>query len=99
MHHGRHFGRAVQAFCNVHTLLTQGIARTIQLELGRIDERDFTNQCVNCDIHFLTLTRWYRERWEHGVYNKLLLMSPTLEERLCTTNKQDVGYIAEMVRP
>ena len=25
MHHGRHFGRAMHAFCNVQTLLTNGI--------------------------------------------------------------------------
>ena len=27
MHHGRHFGRTVHAFCNVQTLLMNGIAQ------------------------------------------------------------------------
>lgn len=26
VHHGRHFGRAVHAFCNVQTLITNGLA-------------------------------------------------------------------------
>ena len=25
IHHGRHFGRAIHAFCNVQTLITNGI--------------------------------------------------------------------------
>ena len=32
MHHGRHFGRVVHAFCNVQALLTNGMTITAELE-------------------------------------------------------------------
>ena len=36
--HGRHFGRTIRTFCHVHVLITNGLTRTMQLELGRITE-------------------------------------------------------------
>lgn len=44
VHHGRHFGRTIQAFCQVHLLLKQGLTRTVQFELGRIVEEDLTQR-------------------------------------------------------
>jgi len=35
MHHGRHFGRTVHAFCNVQTLLMNGI---VMLSNGADDD-------------------------------------------------------------
>lgn len=32
IHHGRHFGRTLHALCNIHSLLTNGILRTIELD-------------------------------------------------------------------
>jgi hypothetical protein len=31
VHHGRHFGRTVHVLCCVHTLLTNGILREVEL--------------------------------------------------------------------
>ncbi|KAH6913576.1 hypothetical protein BKA70DRAFT_1370033 [Coprinopsis sp. MPI-PUGE-AT-0042] len=81
VHHGRHFGRTIQAFCQVHLLLKQGLARTIQLELGRIGEEDLGES----------------ESQEHRIYTRLLALSPTLEERLCTGSEQELYHIADMI--
>ncbi|KAH6908694.1 hypothetical protein BKA70DRAFT_1426588 [Coprinopsis sp. MPI-PUGE-AT-0042] len=81
VHHGRHFGRAIQAFCQVQLLLKQGLARTIQLELGRITEDDLGES----------------ELKEHRIYTRLLALSPTLEEHLCTGSEQDLFHIADMI--
>jgi len=40
VHHGRHFGRTVHALCNIHTLLTNGILRLV--ELADRPEESFT---------------------------------------------------------
>lgn len=46
VHHGRHFGRTIQAFCQVQLLLKQGLARSILLELGRVKEDDLDRRRV-----------------------------------------------------
>lgn len=38
--HGRHFGRTIRTFCRIHTLISNGVSRTMQLELGRLGEDD-----------------------------------------------------------
>ncbi|TEB38586.1 hypothetical protein FA13DRAFT_1619883, partial [Coprinellus micaceus] len=81
VHHGRHFGRSIRAFCRVYPLIRAGLSRTMQLELGRITYRDLS---VN-------------DRKEHDVYNQLLTLSPTLEERLNRGSEQEVFYIADMI--
>ncbi|KAH6902908.1 hypothetical protein BKA70DRAFT_1433874 [Coprinopsis sp. MPI-PUGE-AT-0042] len=81
VHHGRHFGRTVQAFCQIHLLLKQGLARTIQLELGRITEEDLGDS----------------EAQEHRIYTRLLALSPSLEEHLCTGSEQELFHIADMI--
>ena len=40
--HGRHFGRTIRTFCRINTLITNGLTRTMQLELDRITEEDLT---------------------------------------------------------
>lgn len=44
--HGRHFGRTIQAFCKVYTLLREGLSREIQMELGRLTEDELSIRCV-----------------------------------------------------
>ena len=44
--HGRHFGRTIRTFCRVHTLITNGLSRAMQLELGRVTEEDFSRRFV-----------------------------------------------------
>jgi hypothetical protein len=41
--HGRHFGRTVRTFCRVHTLITNGLSRTMHLELERITKEDLSD--------------------------------------------------------
>lgn len=44
VHHGRHFGRTIHAFCSVYTLLTNGMVR-----LGDLEERgeeQFSAECA-----------------------------------------------------
>ncbi|TEB22596.1 hypothetical protein FA13DRAFT_1798685 [Coprinellus micaceus] len=79
--HGRHFGRTIRTFCRIHTLITNGLSRTMQLELGRIAEED------------LTLSDLAEQR----LYSSLLKLSPGLEERLNTGSAQDLHYVADMI--
>ncbi|KAH6899590.1 hypothetical protein BKA70DRAFT_1375252 [Coprinopsis sp. MPI-PUGE-AT-0042] len=81
VHHWRHFGRAIQAFCQVQLLLKQGLARTIQLELGCITKDDLGEI----------------EAQEHRIYTCLLALSPTLEECLCTGSEQELFHIADLI--
>jgi hypothetical protein len=37
VHHGRHFGRVVHAFCSVQTLITNGIAMLAEQENGDME--------------------------------------------------------------
>lgn len=43
---GRHFGRTIRTFCRVHTLITNGLARTMHIELGRMTEEDLSSGFV-----------------------------------------------------
>ncbi|KAH6901450.1 hypothetical protein BKA70DRAFT_1374803 [Coprinopsis sp. MPI-PUGE-AT-0042] len=82
VHHGRHFGRTIQAFCKVQTLIKNGLSRSIQLKFGRLCIDDLTPS----------------ERYEHNVYEQMLALSPGLEERLCNGSEQDIFYVAELIQ-
>ncbi|KAH6911622.1 hypothetical protein BKA70DRAFT_1099039, partial [Coprinopsis sp. MPI-PUGE-AT-0042] len=82
VHHGRHFGRTIQAFCQVQTLIKNGLSRSIQLRFGRLTEEDLTQS----------------EKMEHAIYERLLGLSPGLEERLCNGSEQDIFHIAELIQ-
>ncbi|KAH6870999.1 hypothetical protein BKA70DRAFT_1379527 [Coprinopsis sp. MPI-PUGE-AT-0042] len=94
VHHGRHFGRTIQAFCQVQLLLKQGLACTIQLDLGRITEEDLGEGNVNLNV---PSPECFSELQEHRIYKRLLALSPTLEERLCTGSEQELFHIADMI--
>ncbi|KAJ3529763.1 hypothetical protein NMY22_g8865 [Coprinellus aureogranulatus] len=79
--HGRHFGRTIRTFCRVQTLISSGLATTMQLELDRISESDLSRS----ELLYLKL------------YRELLALSPGLEERLNTTSEQDMIYVANMI--
>ncbi|KIM71880.1 hypothetical protein PILCRDRAFT_16629 [Piloderma croceum F 1598] len=82
IHHGRHFGRTLHAFCSVSTLLNNGIERIGTGELdGELEE---------------TLTP--EERREHRVFKDLLLMVPGLEERLTKGSNEDIVHIADLIQ-
>ena len=40
--HGRHFGRTIRMFCRVQPLIKNGLARTMQLELGRLSKEELS---------------------------------------------------------
>ncbi|KAH6903657.1 hypothetical protein BKA70DRAFT_1110650, partial [Coprinopsis sp. MPI-PUGE-AT-0042] len=82
VHHGRHFGRTIQAFCRVQTLIKNGLGRSIQLTLGHLVEEELSPS----------------ERREHAIYEQLLNLSPGLEKRLCNGSEQDIFYVAELIQ-
>ncbi|KAH6869037.1 hypothetical protein BKA70DRAFT_1023040, partial [Coprinopsis sp. MPI-PUGE-AT-0042] len=82
VHHGRHFGRTIQAFCRVQTLIKNGLARKIEMVFDRLTEDQ------------LTLS----ERREHAIYEQLLKLVPGLEKRLCNGSDQDIFYVAELIQ-
>jgi hypothetical protein len=44
VHHGRHFGRTIRAFCRIQALIRQGLAVTVQLELEDLPEDALSNE-------------------------------------------------------
>ena len=97
VHHGRHFGRTVHAFCTMSTLLNNGILRL----RGPPEQSDasLTNECIMITyFHDPKLTH-IRERREHMVFQTLLQMIPGIEERLLEGSDENTLHIAELVRP
>ncbi|KAH6891717.1 hypothetical protein BKA70DRAFT_1376330 [Coprinopsis sp. MPI-PUGE-AT-0042] len=82
VHHGRHFGRTIQAFCRVQTLIKNGLSRSVELTFGRLEEDQLTPA----------------ERREHAIYEELLKLSPGLEKRLCNGSDEDIFHIAELIQ-
>ncbi|KAH6908698.1 hypothetical protein BKA70DRAFT_1103234, partial [Coprinopsis sp. MPI-PUGE-AT-0042] len=82
VHHGRHFGRTIQAFCRVQTLIKNGLARSIQLRFGRVTDEDLSPS----------------EKMEHAIYERMLDLSSGLEERLCNGSEQDIFHVAELIQ-
>ncbi|KAH6888779.1 hypothetical protein BKA70DRAFT_1121390 [Coprinopsis sp. MPI-PUGE-AT-0042] len=82
VHHGRHFGRTIQAFCRVQTLIKNGLSRSIQMTFGRLEEDQLTPI----------------ERREHAIYEELLKLSPDLERRLCNGSDEDIFHVAELIQ-
>ncbi|KAJ3549152.1 hypothetical protein NMY22_g988 [Coprinellus aureogranulatus] len=92
IHHGRHFGRSVFAFANIHALIISGLSadedsppETQQLSLNDGDLRRI-------------LTRSYRERRELRVFKKLLSMIPGFEDRLMSSSEEEMMAIASMLQ-
>ncbi|TFK21413.1 hypothetical protein FA15DRAFT_597916, partial [Coprinopsis marcescibilis] len=81
VHHGRHFGRTIRAFCRVQALLKQGLALTVQLEFGQVSDDQLT----------------LAEAKELRLYKELLALSPPLEERLLTSSEEELFYVADMI--
>ncbi|KAH6871076.1 hypothetical protein BKA70DRAFT_1131287 [Coprinopsis sp. MPI-PUGE-AT-0042] len=82
VHHGRHFGRTIQAFCRVQTLIKNGLARKIEMVFNHLSEEQLTPV----------------EQREHAIYEQLLKLVPGLEKRLCNGSDQDVFYVAELIQ-
>ncbi|RDB14672.1 hypothetical protein Hypma_016576 [Hypsizygus marmoreus] len=84
VHHGRHFGRAIFAFCNVKALIVNGLLRMA-------DRMDGT---LNDDEAVLTTS----ERREEKVFQALLKLSRGLEERLLESTEEEVELIADLIQ-
>ena len=97
VHHGRHFGRTLHAFCSVNTLLNNGILRTG--ELLEKPEDMFMHEFVvflgllQCIANAACAREWR----EHRIFQALLLMVLGLEERLMQSSNEAVIHIAELV--
>ncbi|KAH6909687.1 hypothetical protein BKA70DRAFT_1102440, partial [Coprinopsis sp. MPI-PUGE-AT-0042] len=81
VHHGRHFGRTICAFCRVQALIRDGISIAVQLDLEGLPEESLTKE----------------ECRKYQIYKQLLALSPKLEECLYNGSEQDVYHIAAMV--
>ncbi|KAJ3531434.1 hypothetical protein NMY22_g8153 [Coprinellus aureogranulatus] len=84
VHHGRHFGRTVYAFANMHALLIAGLGA----------DEDTPPETQQADAEYQTT----RERRELRVFKKLLSMIPGFEERLMATeSEEEIMAVASMV--
>jgi hypothetical protein len=46
VHHGRHFGRTVRAFCRVQSLIKLGLSIAVQLDLDEAEEATLPEEYV-----------------------------------------------------
>ncbi|KAF6741164.1 hypothetical protein DFP72DRAFT_1084751 [Ephemerocybe angulata] len=80
--HGRHFGRAFEAFCKPFPLIKEGVSRHVQLSAKVITKEDLSA----------------REKREHRIFQDLLRLSPGLDQRVMRSSDQELHYIADMFR-
>ncbi|TFK17506.1 hypothetical protein FA15DRAFT_683513 [Coprinopsis marcescibilis] len=88
VHHGRHFGCTIRMFCRIQALLKQGLALTVQLELGQA--------LPNCPLKYFASLWPPIEQKELRIYKELLALLPHLEERLLTGSEEELFYMADM---
>lgn len=93
VHHGRHFGRAVHAFCNVQTLITNGIqAMSDDVPGDRLTATCVTNS-HSSDAFNITCS----ERKENAVFRELLRIVPGIADRIVESSEDEVIAIADLV--
>ncbi|KAF6756502.1 hypothetical protein DFP72DRAFT_846797 [Ephemerocybe angulata] len=81
MLYGRHFGRTMRNFCRILPLIKVGLDLTVELELGRVTEEDFS----------------LSEKADYKLYKQLIGLVPGLEERLCLGQDHDLFYVSDMI--
>jgi hypothetical protein len=96
VHHGRHFGRTVHALCSVHSLLINGMSKSKELA-ARPETTLIHKYTLLPAPTTLRLTGSRRDKMEHEVFEALLRMIPTLEERLETASDEEIERLAELV--
>ncbi|KAJ3507400.1 hypothetical protein NMY22_g16943 [Coprinellus aureogranulatus] len=81
--YGRHFGRTVRTFCNLHVLIKEGVSREEQMITNSVEMEDLKEQ----------------ERREHTLFRELLKVCPFLGERLFDMDRtvDDLIYAADML--
>jgi hypothetical protein len=95
VHHGRHFGRAVHTFCNIQTLITNGL-----VTMGNQSDEDPESMTAQWVIrtHVQPPNKTYHsERKEYQVFRELLRMAPGLEARLMESSEDEVIHVADLV--
>ena len=95
VHHGRHFGRTVHAFCNVQTLVTNGLQAMCD---DAPEDDSLTSVYVAYFLNKSTILTCCSERKERAVFRELLQSVPGLENRLMTSSEEEVVEIADQVR-
>jgi hypothetical protein len=96
VHHGRHFGRAVHAMCNVQVLVTSGIV--LLAEEGGVAEELLTSESVSpLPANQLTWLSSSRQRQEYRVFQQLLKMVPRITEHLMESSEEECMMIADLV--
>jgi hypothetical protein len=97
VHYGRHFGRVAYAFCNVKTLLTNGLERLANDgdDVGNLSARYASVR----DPPKTNPLSWQlnRERREQSIFQDLLHLCHGFEERLVNASIEEVGMMADMV--
>ncbi|KAH6868958.1 hypothetical protein BKA70DRAFT_1452313 [Coprinopsis sp. MPI-PUGE-AT-0042] len=81
VHHGRHFGHTVRAFCRIHSLIKLSLSIAVQLDLEEMEEQSLQED----------------EFKEYLIYKQLLALSPKLEEHLFTGSEEEIYYIGDMI--
>ncbi|KAH6916506.1 hypothetical protein BKA70DRAFT_1368536 [Coprinopsis sp. MPI-PUGE-AT-0042] len=98
VHHGRHFGRTIRAFCRVQTLIKNGISRTLRMEYdmeeNNLESEDMPGGASQSDPD----PRQDQERQEHTIFKQLLDLCPGLEQRLFTGSEEEVFHVAELIQ-
>ena len=102
MHHGRHFGRTVHAFCNVSALVRNELLRLRALvdkpEEEPEAEEQLTNECVMASAQACSRSLQIdREQQEHQVFNLLAQMVPGIEDCLVEGIDEDVARMVDLV--
>ena len=97
VHHGHHFGRIVHTFCNIQTLLTNGIS--LIGEQADTPEENLTAAWVVINVPLSTqhLICLHSECKEYSAFHQLLRMAPGLEDRLMNSSEEEVIHIANLV--
>ena len=96
--YGWHFGHTIHALANVKVLVTNSILRLG--ELAEELEENFTIEWVWKLLEKKTISHdWFcfRQRREHHVFQQLLQMVPSLEERIMSGNDGQIMEVAEHV--
>ncbi|KAH7923641.1 hypothetical protein BV22DRAFT_1105998 [Leucogyrophana mollusca] len=98
VHHGRHFGRAIHAFCNVHTLVINGILR--MGEQPEDPEESFTVQERREHAAFRSLLKiipYSEERMMEASEDEIIIMAELIQKGANGARSDDTKGIKSAV--
>ncbi|KAH6901412.1 hypothetical protein BKA70DRAFT_1374771 [Coprinopsis sp. MPI-PUGE-AT-0042] len=82
VHHGRHFGRTIQAFAVSQTLIKNGLSRSVEMTFGRLEEDQLTPA----------------ERREHAITKNSSSFLLVLRSACAMASDEDMFHIAELIQ-